>query len=413
MQQFENRQDGIFPYWLVLVVSLLILLILSACQRKPQMDVSVITPLPPTIIPEQSKTDPQVAVVLTEQVPMETAVSPTTTPQVTPEGISCQPPEGWLSYKVQSGDTLFALSQFTGIPVDAIKSANCLLDDFLEIGQVLYLASLPPTRLPPPPPFPVIPSSVQIAESCPPILDCSVNRSKSLPRPFGQPDDIIPCEDDMSEFPDVEFEPEIVAFDFGDAYRGSRVYFFACYFDQPTDWSITLQTATGDVYQLIEDPLLPDDKMKLVNEGFPQKIWAWDVLCDVDLENYRLTVTANENLTNTASYTGSVKSREQPTILVAPEKATPGTLFKIYYCDFDTHPEPKIEIGLYYGFEEYNEKDDQLYYFATDWPVVIEDNGSGYSEILSLPTDPTRDYAIYYHEGDYELKTYFSLVPEE
>ena len=101
-------------------------------------------------------------------------------------------------------------------------------------------------------------------------------------------------------------------------------------------------------------------------------------------------------------------------VLTQPGGLTPGVRFNIHYCDFNSTLTPQIKIDLYYGSEEYNEKEDQFFFYATNWMVTIQENGSGYSEINSSPTDPLRDYMIYYKDKEErEIKTYFSLVPGE
>ena len=45
----------------------------------------------------------------------------------------------WPTYRVRSGDTLFALATASGTTVNQLKSANCLSDDRIISGQVLYV----------------------------------------------------------------------------------------------------------------------------------------------------------------------------------------------------------------------------------------------------------------------------------
>jgi len=66
----------------------------------------------------------------------------------TPTPIPCGPPPGWISYTVQSGDTLYNLSARLGISMEEIRQANCMYGYALWTGQPLYLPSLPPTITP-------------------------------------------------------------------------------------------------------------------------------------------------------------------------------------------------------------------------------------------------------------------------
>ena len=46
---------------------------------------------------------------------------------------------GTLTYTVKSGDTLYAISRQFGVTVDEIKSANNLLTNILNVGQILKI----------------------------------------------------------------------------------------------------------------------------------------------------------------------------------------------------------------------------------------------------------------------------------
>lgn len=45
----------------------------------------------------------------------------------------------WSGYTVQAGDTLFSLATATGSTVKELRQANCLPDDLIYSGQLLYL----------------------------------------------------------------------------------------------------------------------------------------------------------------------------------------------------------------------------------------------------------------------------------
>lgn len=59
-------------------------------------------------------------------------------------GSNCPPPNGWVAYQVETGDTIGSLAEATGTTVDAIVIANCLTDqDNITIGQTIYLPTDP------------------------------------------------------------------------------------------------------------------------------------------------------------------------------------------------------------------------------------------------------------------------------
>jgi uncharacterized repeat protein (TIGR01451 family) len=69
----------------------------------------------------------------------------------------CGAPDNWVLYAVQANDTLFSLAAETGTSVEGIRWANCLEDDTLTVGQLLYLPSLPPPAPPTPTRIPTTP----------------------------------------------------------------------------------------------------------------------------------------------------------------------------------------------------------------------------------------------------------------
>ncbi|MBN1814566.1 MAG: LysM peptidoglycan-binding domain-containing protein, partial [Anaerolineae bacterium] len=71
-------------------------------------------------------------------------VPPTFYATATPRPYRCGPPLGWTYlYRVQPGDTLYALSRRFGVGIEAIRQANCLSGYQINIGQVLYMPQPP------------------------------------------------------------------------------------------------------------------------------------------------------------------------------------------------------------------------------------------------------------------------------
>lgn len=64
-----------------------------------------------------------------------TTVSPTPPPTL----VNCPPPVGWLPIVVQASDTLETLSLTYHISTDLLKSGNCLLNNDLISGSILYV----------------------------------------------------------------------------------------------------------------------------------------------------------------------------------------------------------------------------------------------------------------------------------
>jgi LCP family protein required for cell wall assembly len=60
----------------------------------------------------------------------------------------CVPPNDWITYAVQEGDTLYTLAQRYSTEVEALKQVNCLQSDLIQIGRELYVPGPPVVRLP-------------------------------------------------------------------------------------------------------------------------------------------------------------------------------------------------------------------------------------------------------------------------
>lgn len=107
--------------------------------------------VPPTSTPIPTSPPPPVEPTATP--PAEaTPAPPTSTPVIiapTPE--LCTPPAGWIPVAVQSGDTLTSLAYRHNTSASQLMQANCLLDQTLSIGQVIFV---PPGVVPPPSPPP-------------------------------------------------------------------------------------------------------------------------------------------------------------------------------------------------------------------------------------------------------------------
>lgn len=75
----------------------------------------------------------------------------------TPAGTAvCQPPQGWVRYTIQAGDSLESLARSRQSTKAALKAGNCLLSDTLLPNTVIFLPPAPPTTHTPQPTATVI-----------------------------------------------------------------------------------------------------------------------------------------------------------------------------------------------------------------------------------------------------------------
>ncbi len=120
--------------------------------------------------------------------PSETA---TLTPPILPtQPYSTQPqrvcgrPGGWVTYSVQSGDTLYQLSQAFGVTVAQLQSANCIgTTTILHVGRILYV-----------PPWAMIPVQPTLEQTYPIFTDIPTDTPAEMPTETPAPTIEIPTE---------------------------------------------------------------------------------------------------------------------------------------------------------------------------------------------------------------------------
>lgn len=83
-------------------------------------------------------------------VPPSFAIAPTPLPTV------CGAPSDWVSYTVQSGDTLFSIARRHNVDMRTIQRANCLPSYAITAGDTLYVPTEASVSLPKAYPAPVL-----------------------------------------------------------------------------------------------------------------------------------------------------------------------------------------------------------------------------------------------------------------
>lgn len=70
--------------------------------------------------------------------------TPTPTATLTPTDEPCQQPEGWVVYRVQSGNTLFSIARASGSSTAELRAVNCIADaNVLFEGQEIFVPRNP------------------------------------------------------------------------------------------------------------------------------------------------------------------------------------------------------------------------------------------------------------------------------
>jgi hypothetical protein len=101
------------------------------------------TPLPTaTIRPSSTPTSQNAMLGIIPTPPPSPTVPPLNQASRTPS--SCQLPQGWTSYTVQAGNTLFAISLATNSSIDELRAANCIENiDNIQAGDIIFVPRAP------------------------------------------------------------------------------------------------------------------------------------------------------------------------------------------------------------------------------------------------------------------------------
>jgi hypothetical protein len=105
--------------------------------------IPTITPTPsPTLRPSATPTSRSAMTGIIPTPPPSPTVLPPNQPTRTPS--SCLLPQGWTSYTVQSGNTLFAIALATNSTVAELRDANCIENiDNITTGDVIFVPRAP------------------------------------------------------------------------------------------------------------------------------------------------------------------------------------------------------------------------------------------------------------------------------
>jgi len=95
----------------------------------------------PTITDTPTET-PTSTTTYTPTITLTPTYTSTFTPSVT--NTPCIYPSNWYLYTVQSGDTLFGISQWYGVSWQELAKANCKTSNNIFVGETLYVPSRPP-----------------------------------------------------------------------------------------------------------------------------------------------------------------------------------------------------------------------------------------------------------------------------
>jgi LysM repeat protein len=138
------------------VIMALLMSQIDLLQVQLQPTPAIIAALQPTAdtSPETESKITAVSLSTPTKTPAPTATLSGTAPATAvPMLIHCgEIPEGWNVYTVRAGDTLISLSATAGTTVAAIAKVNCIQNELVFEGMIIYLPARPPTQEPCGPP---------------------------------------------------------------------------------------------------------------------------------------------------------------------------------------------------------------------------------------------------------------------
>lgn len=370
--------------WRILLFGGIVLL--GCRQPQPPQVVEVLTVEATAMATAVTRAaDPTVAAILAQITPTATStLSPAATP--TAGQFVCPTPPGWLTYVVQANDTLYSLAARTGTAVDALKAANCLLDDILIVGDLIYLPTLPPT--PPPPVYlPLQPPTISTTTPVCSPFGCPQSTLLAFSLPAGSPNEGLPC---LIEGERIEAKPDPRTQ--GVRERGENIDFFACGFADPSSLTATIQGPHGIEF------LTPQPAQKIPDfRGKPDIPYInWGVKCDLPDGTYTVTFNSEQGQSITSTFRLADPSFRR--ILTVPSFGPPGTVFDVYYCGFSSPgvSQEGEDVRLFYALDRTETDEGYTYDWALSITRTINVNEQGWAvdTLTSLPHDPPRGYLL-------------------
>ena len=115
-------------------------------EPTENVPITITTQPTKTILATSAPFTPLASPTLTEppsNTPTETATTIKQPATATYTPIPCTPPDSWIPYIVQQGDTLYAISKAFGITVNELKQGNCMVTSNIWAGQTIYVPDVP------------------------------------------------------------------------------------------------------------------------------------------------------------------------------------------------------------------------------------------------------------------------------
>lgn len=224
---------------------------------------------------------------------------------------------------------------------------------------------------------------------CPSSFSCSDSGLPPLVLAAGGPNDpaFNPCEFPRSEAWVDSPAPYVME-------MGERRYFFACDFPS-TPASASVVLSDGSIQGI---PVLGSIPNPDLRTGNAMAVVGWPALPNQPVGIYTITISTADGIQAQLQFQVNPPSVEH--ILTVPDAGLPGTIFDVYYVNFEINTSPTF---TFYGEEQMGIGGDHTLSYLGTWQVAINQplqsspgKGWGQQSLISAVTDRVAAYSITY-----------------
>jgi hypothetical protein len=179
---------------------------------------------------------------------------------------------------------------------------------------------------------------------------------------------------------------------------GQRRYLYVC-LANPVSARLSRPDGLTQTIELLTEVPNPDLQM-----GDAQAVIDWPALpFEPANEWYTVTVTDSTGIPEEFRFlVARPTETTEKRILIVPPAGPPGTVFHVYYVNFDLNTEPEF---VFYGEDVPAVGDDHHMTYRDDWKVRIpqplgDGKGWGQASLISFATDRLGAYSITHNEKE-------------
>ncbi len=137
MKQFQSIIGALFT---ALLSTVIVFGAFSLSSNEEQLRyTATLLPTTPEPVQMDAPANPTSTLESVINTPFVQVITPSFTPTLINTSAICPPPENWVPYTIQVGDSLETLAQQMNISPEVLKAGNCLEIDSLIPGSIIYL----------------------------------------------------------------------------------------------------------------------------------------------------------------------------------------------------------------------------------------------------------------------------------